>query len=687
MSKKKNNWAAEWAKNHKIILFSIIIVLILFFVFGFKLLLYIKLILGNDIIVKLEADKQNIYLAHGDEEEIEFHAKATTNLFCAALCVYSFTDISMNNMIDKDNFTLSPAMPLNKKYIVSPPKFGSGLYLYRFDIECSSKRTLLCHTKEEPSTRSILVTLNYDLSDEEKKLKQGLKEEIIGMAEEMENLRLHQLYLEEIYTQISQVIIFENKTEKTQKDINSLEKYKGDLEDTWKKQDYRLLAEKTKETRGLIIETKEEFNETEQNLIELAGSYNELIGRLYGARETLEDIRNLTITNETQFEEINNTINDFNDALEILSQMAFISEKEILIDGILQKVEYLNISIREGAAALELAENETTDVNENETTNVSAVNLTLSAIKEININNIEAFREEPTQISIELEEPKPECCVFGKCQDCCITEQCKKNHLNLPVVFIHGHAIDKSTSAGYSLEGFNKIQERLEEDGYLNAGTVTLYTLKDTPQGIWGLPPVPLTIRTSYYFDVFEEPQNYIVIQTKSENIDTYSIRLKELIDTIKYKTGRPKVNIIAFSMGGLVTRRYIQIFGTDSIGKVILIGTPNKGIVGRTLELCPIVGESLECNDMNSKSLFINKLNRQPLPKISIYNILGTGCGMSGEEGDGAVLEKNALLDGARNYIINGTCRSIGKPLHLELRDIDLYPEVYRIIREALKN
>lgn len=236
------------------------------------------------------------------------------------------------------------------------------------------------------------------------------------------------------------------------------------------------------------------------------------------------------------------------------------------------------------------------------------------------------------------------------------------------------------------MEGFNQIQKKLEEEGYLNAGTTTLFTTKNAKQGNWSLIPAPLTIRVSYYFDIFKEPENYVAVQTKSENIDTYAIRLKDIIDIVKYKTGKPKVNIVAFSMGGLVARRYLQIFNDESVNKIILIGTPNNGIVGDVANYCSVTGETLECRDMNENSLFMNKLNLGIKPKIPIYNIIGTGCDMEGKQGDGIVLEEKALLDGAQNYIIKGKCRSLIAPLHLDLRNIGIYPEVYEIIKNALK-
>ena len=199
-----------------------------------------------------------------------------------------------------------------------------------------------------------------------------------------------------------------------------------------------------------------------------------------------------------------------------------------------------------------------------------------------------------------------------------------------------------------------------------------------------GLAGIPLSIKASYYFDIFQEPQNYVIVQTKSENIDTYAVRLKEIMDTIQFKTRKPKVIIIAHSMGGLVARRYLQIFGSDKVDKLIMIGTPNKGISGDISEYCPIIGEKSECKDMNENSLFINKLNRGKLPDIEVDNIVGSGCNMKNGIGDGIVLEQNAKLDDVNNFVVNGACSGTDM-VHTQLLDIDMYPEVYEIIKKAL--
>ncbi|MBN2566725.1 alpha/beta fold hydrolase [Candidatus Woesearchaeota archaeon] len=284
-----------------------------------------------------------------------------------------------------------------------------------------------------------------------------------------------------------------------------------------------------------------------------------------------------------------------------------------------------------------------------------------------------------------LDEPEPVCCVFAECGPCCMAGECRDDPAAYPVVFFHGHAVNKDISLEYSLEGFNQIQDRLEEDGVLSMGTITLYTSDDSPYGEWGMPGVPVSIRATYYYDLFKEPENYIIVQTKSENIDTYAVRVAELLSKIERRTGRPKVHIIAHSMGGLVVRRYLQLFGTGRVADVILIGTPNTGIVDDVADICGLIGERKECEDMEAGSLFLNKLNREPLPDIPFTMISGTGCEMKGGPGDGIVLADRAYLDGATNIVINGTCRGSLAPLHTDLLDITRHPEVYGIIRERV--
>ncbi len=78
-------------------------------------------------------------------------------------------------------------------------------------------------------------------------------------------------------------------------------------------------------------------------------------------------------------------------------------------------------------------------------------------------------------------------------------------------------------------------------------------------------------------------------------NFEQYGLALKRLIELVRAlvtaKTGdpRPKVNIIAHSMGGLIVREALQVAyapgeAPEAVNKVVTLGTPHKGIAFQRL-------------------------------------------------------------------------------------------------------
>ena len=325
----------------------------------------------------------------------------------------------------------------------------------------------------------------------------------------------------------------------------------------------------------------------------------------------------------------------------------------------------------------------------NLTENLSIFPTNIPDIQELTLPDTSNISTEDP-IKNELTENPPMCCVYGKCSPCCASEECSSNPELFPIVFVHGHSMLKKTSPEPLLDGFNKIQYQLQEDGYINAGTIYFnFNESDYKKNEWGLSGFPITLKASYYYDYYYSLGKYIYLTQSTDNLDTYAVRLNDLINLIKYRTGKPKINIIAHSMGGLVARRYIQIFGEDSVDKIILIATPNKGIEGDVKKFCRVFGEKRECEDMYDDSIFLKKLNSQNYePKnLQFYTISGIGCKTSGKDGDGVVVFESSTLDYAVSSVISGTCDSLLKKnvLHSELLNIDKYPEVYESIKEIL--
>ncbi|MEM4756067.1 MAG: alpha/beta fold hydrolase, partial [Candidatus Woesearchaeota archaeon] len=305
--------------------------------------------------------------------------------------------------------------------------------------------------------------------------------------------------------------------------------------------------------------------------------------------------------------------------------------------------------------------------------NLTPINLTLDPVT---INQTFTFIE-----------PSPMCCIYGKCKPCCAGASCSTDPLTYPVIFLHGHAFNARASPKYSLEAFNKIQAQLEKQGFINGGFVSLLVPADEVKP-WGFAAYPATFKATYYFDVTFTGEGYTLVPKKSESIEVYALRLRTIIDYVKKKTGKEKVNIVAHSMGGLVARRYLQVFGEQDVNTIIMIGTPQQGIRGPIETFCPLFGEKRECEEMAAGSTFLNKLNDPRLqPKqTKLMTIIGTGCTMGSQDGDGIVLTSDAMLPNAKEYRIVGSCDGT-TTLHTEMLDTSKYPEVVEYVLEALQN
>src|SRR3989344_2305767 len=640
-------------RNKKLFALILIVSSLLIVFLGAKIYLYANFLLGNDIVVKLNVDKEYIYFAHGDESIVEFESKVTTNPFCSAICTSKFIDVDNGVILDQSRFSLKPGNPYKQAYKIKAKEKGTGKDFYSYNLECSGSEGFLCHSDFETSNRNLLITAEYDFTGEEKALKKAFEENAMLLADEISLLEADILSLKPPIDDLDKIVI----TDYNFSYEEDVAVFKNDLASTVFQEGYFFHAGELNDLIERFSEFKNNFVAFEEGTLKNISAYNEMIDTLVLVKASFE---NLSYSSEEELDKIKNLSEEFNLVVDAFARRNSLEVKKDLVNGIAFKLE--NIS-----------------------STGNKINLSEIQLREINFTKIEIIKAEPEKFQVEFFPYEPMCCINGNCARCCIGNECNDDASTFPVVFLHGHSVSKDSPLEYSLEGFKDIQKKLEEEGYLNAGAITLYTKKDVPAGIWNL-HLPLSIRGSYYFDLFEEPENYKVVLTKSENIDTYAVRLKEIFDNIKLRTGKNKINVIAFSMGGLVMRRHMQLFGNESFDKVILLGTPNKGIIGEVSAFCPIVGgEKRECSDMESSSLFMQKLNKDKIPE-NVYNIYGTGCAMSDGLGDGIVLEDNAKLDIQNNFIINGTCRGKFQPLHLDLLKIELYPEVYETIKGILE-
>jgi hypothetical protein len=101
--------------------------------------------------------------------------------------------------------------------------------------------------------------------------------------------------------------------------------------------------------------------------------------------------------------------------------------------------------------------------------------------------------------------------------------------------------------------------------------------------GEWQIDPIFHTydnLRDEFLANGYEDGKNFFTFpyQWRDSNVENAKLLRDKIID-IKEKTGRPKVDIVAHSMGGLLAREYIESdYFSDDVDQLITVGTPHLG-------------------------------------------------------------------------------------------------------------
>ena len=813
-----------------------------------RLTLGVNFLLGEEIVIILTPEQPSLHIHYGETQNASIGLLVQTPPFCKASCTYTFRDKGKSSILDAGNLTLDAGQSAQKSYALMPSRVGKGQDIYSFDVACQNIRTFFCPSAGKQSFRSSLIIVNYDLSEQEKAIKEESKGIMLPILAKLESLDIAIKVQSERLRLLSSAKVDDLQERKAaiEGEFSVLLLHVESLRALWGKEAYRDLRS---QLNGSLNET---VTELELNVTTLASGidgrimlHNTYSARLHEAAMKVNgagEIYALAILGadlqakamvDKAAKDLNATIarfltSDFEgygsieDALGNFTlfdsviegktmdlrvrkraQAEFLLARERDYECLLRNGEYacfINETIpsvfedyleegrkrwnetslvMDSCASFQIMQQdhsnlrnatktrleeeevtfqETASFNEtvlnwslalqgilfarynaslgesNDSSFKGIINAMLQAsasvqgsgqtgpigdylLLHLNLSQeskmyVDAACPLPSQypyhiaadnlspimekeiivessIDTALSDNAPVCCIFGECAPCCTDAACASNEETYPVVFLHGHAFTAQSTPSYSLDAFNLIQYALEDEGYLNAGIVTPTTSsKDAVAGEWGLSGKPISVKASYYLDSYREGKDYIIVPTKSENIDTYALRLKDIIETVKERTGKDKVNIVAHSMGGLVARRYIQVFGDGEVNKLIMIAVPNHGVEGKARDYCPLFGEQKECQDMQAASLFLNRLNdpsKQP-KKVEMYTIAGVGCGPGKNQGDGIISAQSAHLEGALQYNITGSCGGIfGEQLHTEILDVEKYPRVLGIIKQIL--
>src|SRR3989344_5711395 len=622
--KKRNRWI--------IFLISVgVIVLILLIILGIR----INFIINDELNIKLSPLDRNIITTYDKQNNITFEFINDNSFLCKSSCTYSFTDLSNNKVLEEGDLVLRSKSKVVKSYNLTPSNYGAGQEIFLFQVTCNNIKSVVCGTDGQERFKSSFVTLSYDLSEEERARVLKINDDLNSFLEILKIVDIKRQEINYLFERSNLKLkdtLFFDDLDLFNNDLLIIGDYFSDLFNKskyminlWDDDNYVPLSIILNDSSSNISLVYNKINYSEIKLFDLIDNYNSLA----------YDLNSL-------------------------------SDRFLVIDSL---IEYYNLS------------NNTVALQE-------VINIKTEFVKlNYSYNDKNTSINFNSSVSINIKIKEPICCVFGSCKVCCTINTCKNDPSLYPILFVHGHAFNKKTSPEVSLNSFTKMQNRLQEEGIINAGQIDLQNLEEITPGEYGKSGNPISVRGSYYYIHYYDLGKYAITTQKSERIENYALRLSEIINILKERTGSEKVNIIAHSMGGLVTREYIRIFGDNSVSKVILIASPNNGISGRTNDLCDFLGSKKECEDMTEGSVFLKRLNNSKIQNARVYTIAASGCSVNKEDGDGVVKLKNVPLSYATNFVVNGTCTDFFKVnLHDTILDPDKTPEVYDIVKEVLK-
>ncbi len=307
---------------------------------GTKLYLFANTLLGNDVIVRLTVDKDHLEMLRGEDEKVRFKTSVSTNPFCSATCTLKFVNIGTGEVLDEEEFIVRPGMPLEKTYTITAPEYGEGQMLYRFGTECYSQSTTLCHTSGKHTARHILITVDYNLNEQEKQTKQEIKQQLEERAQKLEGLNQKEQDIQLTLAKINQKIYANQLNEDLESLKTDVEKLTDDLfslKDVWLVQNFKLLQEKINmlDQQITTIEIKEDV--LNHSIGEYIVKYNNVIDQLNEIRLMFE---NIDPSGNEQI--LNQTIYEFNSIIKMLKTRTDIDVIETRLNEIKTKVESLS---------------------------------------------------------------------------------------------------------------------------------------------------------------------------------------------------------------------------------------------------------------------------------------------------------------------------------------------------------
>jgi pimeloyl-ACP methyl ester carboxylesterase len=220
-----------------------------------------------------------------------------------------------------------------------------------------------------------------------------------------------------------------------------------------------------------------------------------------------------------------------------------------------------------------------------------------------------------------------------------------------PIILIHGWCSDSRTGTMWS-DFISAVQQPPPSSSRYGYGVGQFYfDGSQVRERDGGIPDTDDAGTKLFTIDFYA--QGFDPLRVANVPIEDKAIELKQVIDSVKSVTGKDKVILVGFSMGGLAARAYIQdlagfVTYQNDVELLITLDTPHRGAPAAKWEWTGVrdsdcrFAPTVVKSQLRDDSLFLKQLNSATLPQwspsrlVSIASWVLNGSGQI--YGDGVV-------------------------------------------------
>ncbi|MBN1274712.1 alpha/beta fold hydrolase [Candidatus Woesearchaeota archaeon] len=717
----------EWCTMRRLIKLGVIVIAaaIIISLASYAVSVRVKLLFDTETHITISPSIKSIAVPDKTPPEVTFTTTVEHLRVCDLSCTHALLDAANDEVVSQ---VVKPAGKDTATYALPLTDEGAGQAIFSYTVTCTTADKGLCPSKGKTYTKTAFVTVDHGMSEEERGqqvlLRSWLVEEAARLASIQESYANSTFILDALWrhANVDEDVI---AAALLGAELAEAEREQANIIGSWGEERYDEAERALEARRGtldeLLAATKALLSSSSRKLEE----YNEAVSALSQAHQSRSVINGiaglLTAANDEAYQSLlvaNSTYTTIAarpaDHGPASLRRAAASISEAFDEAV---VAYEQVIDARGAAERRIKEDYFSAVKARNHTwpgdgcaAYEELLLLLNGTDAVRIEEylatycapqqaVSFFAAEPPPhatpatpspvIPVSIPEPEPQCCYQGRCKPCDTPGA-------TPVILVHGHSFNRAASPELAFTRLSSLQDALAEDGYVHAGTINAEAaINEVPPGTWGRVPAPVVVSVTYYYLNYYDLGKLSFITRKTDSIEGYAIRLKEAVDTVREKTGSEEVIIVAHSMGGLVAREYLSLFGDEHVSKLITLGTPNHGVQGDIRKYCTLTGAERECDDMAAGSLFLRRLNSPGnVPgHAEVYTIRAEGCPTrtdagTDDQGDGVVLAESVVLGFAEeNHVVEGECTDLLRTsLHMDFVNPERYPETYAIIRGILR-